>query len=928
MLIEHIGRFPRVLGLASVLLLAACPGEPPPAAPRPPPVAAEPPTPLPAAQPNGRLPQLAIPTSYAIDLDVDPTKARFSGVVRIEVDIPQKTSFIVLHGRALEVTAARALLAPPKPASVATVSARTAHGGKSPEELVLAFPSPLPPGRAQLVLEYTAPFDDSLSGLYRVTEGTSSYAYTQFEPTDARRAFPCFDEPSFKVPFDVTVSVPRSMIAVANAPEVSREEIGDKTRFRFARTQPLPTYLVALAVGDLEIKEATRYSKPPIRIVTTKGKSAMGDLALEATAGIVDALADYLGVPYPYEKLDIVAVPDFRSGAMENAGLVTFREERLLLDPSRASVGARRGQALIIAHELAHQWFGDLVTAAWWNDLWLNEGMATWMEARIVEKWRPAYGSRLDAIVAAHNVMDVDGLVSARAVRQPVASVDDAQEAFDQITYDKGAALLSTIERWIGEQSFQRGISEYLRENSFKSVQADRLMAALDRASGKDVSRMAASYLDKPGVPDVSAHFECERGGRWHMELSSQPWRPLGSKIGDETDRAWTIPVCVRAQGEKKESCAELLAGAPSLVAGQGRCPTFVHPNAASSYYRWSVSEKDFVRLAEGRNELDLPSRVSLLSNAWAAVRSGALEPKAMLRILPPFDDDGTRQVAEQVIGILTAMNDTVVDEGGRAAFRKFALGRLAKRKKALGWGSPPNAPAKPTAAKAAPAPQKGASDPAGDDALLRRSVLVAMGDIVEDDATLREAEEVATKWLADPASVDPDAGAVALDLASRKAGEARLTALLAAAKNAKNREDRIVALRAMMGFDDETRLNAALDVTLGDEIHANEMRYVLGAAFGRRRSRPIAEAWVRTHWDELRKKLPGRLGGALVRAAAVGCSVAEADERSAFYGPKVAAIEGAARGLAGALESVYLCAALREKGAPSLEKALLGTKK
>ena len=905
------------------LLLAGCPGEPPPPSPRTPSVVTEAPTPLPAPLANGRLPALATPVGYTLDLDVDPDKPRFSGVVRIEVEVPQKTSFVVLHGRSLDITTARALLPPPQAGLLATVSTRTAQGGKAPEELVLAFPSPLPPGRALLVIEYTAPFDDSLSGLYRVKDGASSYAYTQFEPTDARRAFPCFDEPSFKVPFDVSVTVPRSMIAVANTPEAAREAIGDKTRFRFARTQPLPTYLVALAVGDLEIKEATRFTRPPIRIITTKGKSAMGDLALEATGGIVDALANWFGIPYPYDKLDIVAVPQFRSGAMENAGLITFREERLLLDPTRASVSARRSQALIIAHELAHQWFGDLVTASWWNDLWLNEGMATWMEARIVDKWRPAYGARLDAVALAHDVMDLDGLAAARAIRQPVVSVGDAQEAFDGITYDKGAALIATIERWVGEDAFQRGVRAYLQENSFKSVQADRLLTALDRSSGKDVTQMASSYLDKPGVPDVSAHFECERGGRWHVELASQPWRPLGSKLPEQIDGAWTIPVCVRAQGDKKDTCTELVAGAPSLLAGKGHCPAYVHPNWGSSYYRFSLSERDFVRLAENKKELEPGARISLLSNAWAAVRSGALDPKAMLRILPAFDDDDTRQVVDQVVRILASMSDTVVEEDARPAFRKFSLARLAKRKKALGWAPAP-APA-PANGKAG---TKTGGDRSGDEALVRMSMLFAMGDTVEDDATLREADEIATKWLADPASVDADTGAVALDLASRKAGEPRLAALVAATKRAKNREDRIVAIRAMMGFDDEALLKKALDVTLTSAIDESEMRYVLSAAFGRRRSRPIAEAWVRAHWDELRKKLPGRLGAQLVRAAGVGCSSAEADERAKFYTPRAASIEGASRGLASALEAVSLCSALREQGARPLTKALLGAKK
>jgi len=454
-------------------------------------------------------------------------------------------------------------------------------------------------------------------------------------------------------------------------------------------------------------------------------------------------------------------------------------------------------------------------------------------------------------------------------------------------------------------------------------VQADRLLAALDRSSGKDVTQMASSYLDKPGVPEVSARFECERGARWFMELSSQPWRPLGSKLPEESDATWTIPVCVRAQGEKQDACVDLVAGAPSLVAGRGRCPTFVHPNWGSSYYRYALSERDYLRLAEGKKDLGPAARVSLLSNAWAAVRSGQIEPKAMLKLLPHFDDDDTRQVVDQVVGILASMSEAVVDEDARAPFTKFALARVAKRKKALGWTATAAAPARKVGGKA----QASAERP-GDEALVRGSVLYAMGDTVEDDATLREAEEIATKWLADPASVDADAGPVALDLASRRAGEARVTALLAAAKSAKNREDRIVALRALAGFDDEVRLRQALDATLGDDVHANEMRYVMNAAFARRRSRPIAEAWVRGRWEELRKKLPGRLSGMLVRAAAVGCSQADADARAAFYTPRVADIEGAARGLSGSLEAVSLCAALREKGAPSLRKALLGVKK
>jgi aminopeptidase N len=704
------------------------------------------------------------------------------------------------------------------------------------------------------------------------------------------------------------------MLAVANTPEVGRDAKADagieKTTFRFAETPPLPTYLVALAVGDLEIRELARTTKPPIRLITVKGKTGQGALGLEATSGLVDALATWFGIPYPYAKLDIVAVPEFGAGAMENAGLITFREELLLLDPARASVRSRRSQALVVAHELAHQWFGDLVTAAWWDDLWLNEGFATWMEWRIVDQWKPSFGAKNDAVVDQLGVMDVDALASARAVRQPVVSTSDADEAFDGITYEKGAAVLSTIERWIGEETFQRGVRDYLTANAFKSVHADRLFSALDHASGKDVSQMAATYLDRAGVPEVTAHMECDRGSRWHIELGQEPWRPLGSKVPDDQERAWTIPVCVLAQGEKKSQCADLAYGAPSIVAGR-KCPTWVHPNAEGSYYRFALSEAEMTKLAQARAQLDVPARISLLSNAWATVRSGKLKPAVMLKLLPLFDDDPARQVVEQVAAILASMSVVLVEEEARPAFRKFAAARLAKRKKDLGW-----------------LPKKEEAGGSGDEAILRRTVYFAMGDIAEDEATLREADELGSKWLADPTSVDSDTAAVALDLSTRHAGGDRLTQLLATARAAKTKEDRVLALKALGGFDDAALLRRGLDAALEDEIRPHEMRYVMGAAFARRTSRVVAEAWVRARWTDLRKKLPGAMSASLVGAAGVACTKAEQEERAAFYGPRAADIEAAARPLAVALEGASLCAQLRSAGASSLTRELLNGEK
>jgi alanyl aminopeptidase len=898
-----------IAAAALAVLVGACPG--PAALPvlRPPPPDFETKTPLPPPRDDGRLPALATPLAYALALDLDPSTPTFTGTVRIDIEVPATTSYVVLHARSLTITAAHAVVEGlPAQSRPARPSTRLAFGAKPPhaEELVLAFDTALPPGRASLFLSFSAPFDDELSGVYRVSDGGRWYGFTQFEATDARRAFPCFDEPGFKVPFDVSLTVPTGMIAVANTPELAHDEAGPKTTYRFAKTLPLPTYLVAFAFGELEIRELPRTTKPPIRLITTKGKSPLGVLGLEATSGLVDALGAWFGIPYPYEKLDIVAVPEFSAGAMENAGLITFREELLLLDPARASVRSRRVQAEVVAHELAHQWFGNLVTAAWWDDLWLNEGFATWMESRIVEQWRPSYGARNDAVRSQLGVMDLDALASARAVRQPVVTTSEANEAFDGITYEKGGAVLATIERWIGEETFQRGVREYLTSNAFQSVHADRLFSSLDRASGKDVTQMASTYLDRPGVPEITAHLECDRGSRWHMELGQEPWRPLGTKAPEDPERTWFVPVCVLAQGEKKPICAELAQGAPSLVAGR-KCPAWVHPNADASYYRFTMPEPELLKLAAARTQLDVPARLTTLASAWAGVRSGKLKPAVILKVLAAFDDDPSRQVVASITAILATLDSTLVEDDARAAFRKVVVARLGKRKKDLGW-----------------LPKKDEASGSGDDAILRRSVLWTMGEIAADDATLREAEEHAARWLADQTSVDSDTASVAVDLATRRAGAPHFDKLLAIVRDGKTREDRLVALKALAGFDDPALLRRSLDTLLTDDVKTADVHYLLDAGYTRRTARIITEAWVRAHWEELRKKLPGSLGAGLVTAVGMGCTKAELEERTAFYAPRAAQIDGAARSLAVAIEASSLCTELRAHGAASFTRELL----
>ncbi|HMJ56524.1 MAG TPA: M1 family aminopeptidase [Polyangiaceae bacterium] len=897
--------------LLMALPLASCGAEPPicatPAAPSA--NVAAPPGPtlgaadaVPPPQKDGRLPPFASPVRYAVSLNVDPNQPRFSGTAQILVDVPAPTSFVVLHARDMTVTRAAALIA--GGAIAASATSRLAEGAKDPTELVLRFERPIPKGQATLEIVYDAPFSKDLNGIYRVKEGERSYAFTQFEATDARRAFPCFDEPSFKVPWEMKITVPKGMLAVANMPEVRHAEAGTSTVFEFAPTPPVPSYLLALAVGDLDVR-AGATSPVPIRLITVKGKSNLGTMALDATAAMTQKLADYFGSPFPYPKLDIVAVPDFGAGAMENAGFITFREEALLLDPAHASTAVKRRVAIIIAHELAHQWFGDFVTMAWWNDLWLNEGFATWMETKVVDLWKPTFEARLFAAHDTLEAMDLDGLDAARAIRQPVTTTGQASEAFDSITYQKGAAVLAMLERWVGPEKFQQGIRDYLSAHAWKNAKAEDLLGALDKATGKDVTLLASTFLDQSGIPAVGVNASCSGGKLTGIDLEQEPWRPLGSKA--PTEKVWRVPVCLRLDGQKDDLCSELTKPSQRVdVPGGASCPSWVHPNAnASGYYRFNLPDAKLLALASS-TKLTLADRLAVLSNAWAMVRAGKAGVETVLKVLLAFDKETNHEVVGAEIEILTAMNDAVIDDASRSGFKKYVAARLGNQKRLVGWGG-----------KRAP------SEIDDGKALLRKSVLFALGELAEDEATLKEADKQAKAWLADPNSVDGDIAQVAVELASRRAGRERFDALFAAMKNASTPQNRVIAVRGLSAFGDAGLLRETLDKLLSGEIKLQDVRYVFGAALDHPPSRAVVLDWVRTNWSKLSTRMPRPFVRRFVSLVGETCTKASRDEVAGFFQTEAKHLDGAERALAQGIEKATLCMELHERGAAAAAKAL-----
>ena len=840
---------------------------------------------------DGRLPSGVTPEHYALSFRIVPGDERFSGTARIDVKLDRLTRAVVLHGANLHVTRVSGLTVGRE--VFGTSHTRAAHGERAEEELVLAFEAPLAPGNATLIIEYDAPFDKELSGLYRVKEKDHYYAFTQFEATSARRAFPCFDEPGWKTPFDISIRAPWGLLAVANTREVDKVTDKEGTLYRFATTRPLPTYLVAFAVGDFDVRDGPT-SPFPIRAITVKGKKDLAALALEATAKLTATLTDYVQVPYPFDKLDVVAVPDFAAGAMENAGLITFREDTLLVSDS-APRRQKRRMVQTIAHEIAHQWFGDLVTAAWWDELFLNEGFATWLEDLATDRTYPAFGARLDSELDMDSTFDLDALPSARAVRQPARNTNEILEAFDSITYRKGASILAMVEGYLGRDVFQRGVRDYLTRFAYKTATTRDLLASLEAGSGKSLAPILDPLADRAGVPLVRVQAVCEKAVTTTLTFEIAEWIAIGEPR--RAPATWTLPVCY--QTDRSDTCIELRPGKPVTREEPG-CAAFVNPNRDHGYYRYSLTRDRLFALARARG-LDAASRIELISNAYAQVRSGELRADSLLELLPLFDADHERHVVQTVIGVLASLSETSVADTTRPAFEAYVRARLdgharfyAKKRK-----------------------------PTEDDILGKRVTDIAQVTLGNDPAASSRMDALARAWLKDHHAVDPDLAQAAVEVSSRSAKEPRYAELLQAMNAAREPSDRQIAVRGLAGIDDPALFDKAYGLALTGELKSQELFSMLASALTRRTSRAHATDYVLAHWEELRRRLPADLGPDLTRVVATACSAKELDRLTAFVEPRVKDIGGAERTYRAYVDRATQCARVRDQTEPTVRFVL-----
>lgn len=857
--------------------------------------------------PQLRLPESVAPSSYRVALKLDPAETTFTGRVEIQVDVKQAIETLWLNASQIEISEAKLT------AGGKTFSPRTVPGGS--DFIGLAFDSPLPKGAAEIDIGYTGHLRlrDS-SGVFRMEEDGNKFIFTQFEETDARAAFPCFDEPSYKVPWQLTLEIPQDDDAISNTPIEKRDVSGGHKTLVFKQTKPLPSYLVAFAVGKFDFVPAgfAGKNRAPVRIVTPKGHAREAKYAAEVTATILTHLEDYFGIPFPYEKSDQVAIPvTFGFGAMENAGMVTCAQNLLLANPDRDTAGRQRDYASVAAHELAHQWFGDLVTTAWWNDIWLNEAFATWMEMKLLAEWKPEWQTRVADVNSKLGAETEDTLTSARKIRQEIKTKDDISNAFDGITYEKGAAVIGMFESWMGAPAFRKGVQSYLKKYAFKNATAPEFLAAVSAAGGKEISAPFSTFLNQPGVPLVSVALECN-GSSPVLHLEQQ--RSLSPGTSGAQEQRWQIPVCVRyGSGDKGEKACTLMEDPRRdwKIEAQG-CPAWVEANNdAVGYYRVAYKGNLLSSLTGGNVEqrLNAPERVDLLGNAQALASTGQMSDADVLRLVPVFHADPQRYVVETAITVAQMPLEHLVPEGLIPNYERFVRKNFQARAHELGWKSKP--------------------DESDDVRLLRPTLLEFVATAGGDEELAGEARELTDKWLANHNSVPANEVAAVLKTASYYGDEALFEKFLAQFKATHDRQERRHIASAMAAFRDPAAIEAGMQAVLRGDVPFIEGFQLLFAGQQSPKTDKLAFDFMKQHFDELAAKRPSGGGSdSGARFVLVGVSFCDSEseaEFKSFFEPRIDKFVGAPRVFAQTLEGIHACIANKQVQEPSVAEFLKG---
>ncbi len=846
-----------------------------------------------------RLPKSVRPTDYRITIRPDLDAETFSGTVVIDAVIDEQVETVILNSDELSIIAASVT-----PDGQPSIECKHRVDAEH-ERLTIVPPAPLGQGPVSIEIDFEGVFNERLIGLYlsRFTDDDGNehkLATTQFEATAARKCFPCWDEPEFKARFALHLTVDDSLVAVANSPELGRTALGDGTiRFDFAPTMVMSTYLVAFVVGPLEMTDPVDVDGIPLRIVHIPGKDHLTGFALEAGAFALRYFTDYFGLPYPDQKLDLVAIPDFAFGAMENLGCVTFREVLLLIDPDKATQPELQRAADVINHEIAHMWFGDLVTMKWWNGLWLNEAFATFMEMRCTDAFRPDWDRWTDFGLSRTVAFDTDTLASTRPIEYEVVSPAEADGMFDILTYEKGAAVVRMLEQYLGEDRFRAGIRRYMAEHQFANAETTDLWDALEAETGEPVRRIMDSWIFQGGFPLVSV--STEKAG---LTISQERMRYVGAERAE--DQSWAIPIRYRwqAQGADAPASGRMLLEGPDPVAlDLPQRPEWLIANAgAAGFLRIAYPDALLEQLAAvGDEALTAVERYGLVDDAWASVLAGRTSTPGFLTLLEAMTAEQNRSVWQRLIAGFGQLK-RLVDGEAEERLEEIAHDAMAPALAHLGL---------------APAPED--DDQARQ---LRGDLVRALGTVANDPDIQEEAKRSLAIGRREPELIDAALMAASVDVVAANGDESDFEDFVAAWKTATTPQEELRYLYALVEFPDPELIARVYQLIFDGQIRSQNAPMLLGRSMRNQHCGRQSWAFITDNWDRLIELFPG---GLVVRMLEGLTSLdTEADQRSAAAFFVDHDVPTGAKTLTQILEKQRIQVALRAREAEGLSRFLV----
>jgi aminopeptidase N len=754
----------------------------------------------------GKLPKQVVPLEYSVRIVPDLARLTFAGSEKIKVKATPPIRELVLNSAELEIAKASV--------DGIQLSPDAIKLDPNNELLTLALPTELPAGEHTIALEFSGKITPKGRGLYYMPyqeQGTGAKKValgTQFEPSDARRFFPCWDEPSFRACFQLTAVVPGDWLAVSNMPIESERKIDIGKEVRFQATPSMSSYLNVFVAGELDLIE-TKVAGTQIRLIATKGKTEWGRYALESTAQILQYYNDYFHVSYPLPKLDQIAIPGGFGGAMENWGGITYYESALLFDPKKSSAATRQRIYEVIAHETAHQWFGDLVTMAWWDNLWLNEGFASWMGSKCTAHFNPdwevwlARNIQRDPTrrsgIAKEVAMEGDARSTTHAIQQPVANEAEANSAFDDITYRKGQSFLRMLESFLGEAAFRDGIRRYIAAHKYSNSTTADLWNALSEASGKPVGEIAAAWTEHPGFPVVIMKREGEK-----ISLSQERFT---INFPHAPALEWKIPLTYFFVGDNKIESRLMTGRIENLPNVATDRVIRLNANGAGNY-RVQYDESSWKALLGALPKLSLEDRVNLLSDSWALVQANRADASLYLELIGKLPRGHELAERDQIVNAFDYINRLLLGDPVREKFQAYARSILRPTFDELGWEPKKNEISR--------------------DSLLRASLIVALGDL-NDQEIIAGCKKRFEKFFVDPASLAPDLRASVCFVVGQNSDEATWNKLHELGLKTTSIEEKQNYYDALAAARDPKLAAKALQISLTDELPTSRAPHLVG---------------------------------------------------------------------------------------------------